>query len=228
MTFEKALEAMRNGKIVVRKGLDCNCELCMFENAIIRYPFLEPMPYLRACDISACDWEICGEWLKEPEMTARHAVEVLESVRESVRNSYRYIPDIDGVIDYAIEAIEKQNKFEAADDLNNDNESANAERAQEKYNTVIEELHLLLDFYKDNDSCRTKIKNVIERLERDTEPEHKCNACHCNCSHTGKKSDLQVKMEQALSRKFFELEKSSDEESIVNSMLNIYNSIFPD
>jgi hypothetical protein len=65
MTFEKALEAMRNGKRVTRKGLGSEYELCMFKDAIIRYPFLNPIPYLRTGDISACDWEISGEWLKE-------------------------------------------------------------------------------------------------------------------------------------------------------------------
>lgn len=104
----------------------------------------------------------------------------------------------------------------------------NIERAQKKYNTVIEELHALLDFYKDNDFYRPKIKDAIENLERDTEPEHKCNACHCNCSHTGTDTNLQEEMKQALSRKFFELEECTAEESIVNSMLNIYNSIFSD
>lgn len=71
-------------------------------------------------------------------------------------------------------------------------------------------------------------EHAIENLERDTEPEHKCNACHCNCSHTGTDTNLQEEMKQALSRKFFEFEKYSDDESTVNSMLNIYNSIFPD
>jgi hypothetical protein len=71
-------------------------------------------------------------------------------------------------------------------------------------------------------------EHAIENLERDTEPEHKCNACHCNCSHTGTDTNLQEEMKHALSRKFFGLEKSSDDESTVNSMLNIYNSIFPD
>lgn len=221
MTFEKALEAMRNGKRVVRKGWDCNYELCMVKNDIIRYPFLDNVPYLRTYDISACDWEIVGEFLKEPpkepEMTARHAVEVLESVRESVRKSYRFIPDIDGAVDFAIEAIEKQNQFEAADDLNSDNESVNIEHDIEEYNNAIKNLHILLAF-----------KDAVECLERDTEPEHKCNACHCNCSHTGTDTNLQEEMKQALSRKFFELEECTAEEGIVNSMLNIYTSIFPD
>lgn len=70
-------------------------------------------------------------------------------------------------------------------------------------------------------------EHAIESLERDTEPEHKCNACHCNCSHTGTDTNLQEEMKQALSRKFFELEECTAEKSIVNSMLNIYNSIFP-
>lgn len=78
-------------------------------------------------------------------------------------------------------------------------------------------------------------EHAIENLERDTELEHKCNACHCNCSHTGTDTNLreemkqlQEEMKQALSRKFFELEEYSAEERTVNIMLNIYNSIFPD
>lgn len=139
MNFEKALEAMRNGKRVTRKGLGSEYELCMFKDAIIRYPFLNPIPYLRTGDISACDWEICGEWLKEPEMTAGHA---------------------------------------------------------------------------------------IENLERDTEPEHKWNACDGNCSHTGKNSDLKVKMEQALSRKFFELADTTTDSLAVSNMIEIYRLLF--
>lgn len=102
----------------------------------------------------------------------------------------------------------------------------NIERAQKKYNTVIEELHALLDFYKDNDFYRPKIKDAIENLEENTEPEHKCNACHCNCSHTGKNSDLQVKMEQALSRKFFELADTTTDSLAVSNMIEIYRLLF--
>lgn len=68
--------------------------------------------------------------------------------------------------------------------------------------------------------------HAIERLERDTEPEHKCNACHCNCSHTGKNSDLQVEMEQALSRKFFELVDTTTDSLAVSNMIEIYKLLF--
>lgn len=102
----------------------------------------------------------------------------------------------------------------------------NIERAQKKYNTVIEELHALLDFYKDNDFYRPKIKDAIERLEEDTEPEHKCNACHCNCSHTGTDSDLQEKMKRTLKSKFFELAESTTESFAVNIMLDIYRLFY--
>lgn len=221
MTFEKALEAMRNGKRVVRKGWDCNYELCMLENTIISYPLLDHIPYLRTYDISSFDWEICGECLKEPEMTVGHAIEVLESVRKS----YRCFPDIDGVINFAIEAIEKQN-LEEDEDLNSDNESANIKRAHKKYTNVIRNLHILLDFYKDNDFYRPKIIDAIECLKRDTEPEHKCNTCHCNCSDTGKNSDLQVEMEQVLSRRFFELADTTTDSLDTSNMIEIYRLMF--
>lgn len=69
-------------------------------------------------------------------------------------------------------------------------------------------------------------EHAIESLERDTEPEHKCNACHCNCSHTGKNSDLQVEMEQALSRKFFELVDTTTDSLAVSNMIEIYRLLF--
>lgn len=69
-------------------------------------------------------------------------------------------------------------------------------------------------------------EHAIESLESDTEPEHKCNACHCNCSHTGKNSDLQVKMEQALSRKFFELADTTTDSLAVSNMIEIYRLLF--
>lgn len=69
-------------------------------------------------------------------------------------------------------------------------------------------------------------EHAIENLESDTESEHKCNACHCNCSHTGKNSDLQVKMEQALSRKFFELADTTTDSLAVSNMIGIYRLLF--
>ena len=140
MNFEKALEAMKQGKKVKRMSWDDGSYICfnsageiVDENGWLLLLLLEIA--------KSGSWEIYEEPQKEPEMTAEHA---------------------------------------------------------------------------------------IENLERDTEPEHKCNACHCNCSHTGADTNLREEMKQALSRKFFELEKYSDEESTVNSMLNIYNSIFSD
>lgn len=69
-------------------------------------------------------------------------------------------------------------------------------------------------------------EHAIENLERDTEQEHKCNACHCNCSHTGKNSDLQVKMEQALSRKFFDIADTTTDSLAVSNMIEIYRLLF--
>lgn len=69
-------------------------------------------------------------------------------------------------------------------------------------------------------------EHAIENLESDTEPEHKCNACHCNCSHTGADSDLQEKMKRTLKSKFFELAESTTESSAVNIMLDIYRLFY--
>lgn len=69
-------------------------------------------------------------------------------------------------------------------------------------------------------------EHAIERLERDTEPEHKCNACHCNCSDTGADSDLQEEMKRTLKSKFFELAESTTESSAVNIMLDIYRLFY--
>lgn len=212
MNFEKALEAMKQGKKVRRMSWNDGSYIC-FNSAgdiVDENGCLFPL-FLGIAKSGG--WEIYEEPQKEPEMTAEHAIEILKSARKS----YRFLPGIDEAIDFAIEAIEKQNQFEAADDLNSDNESVNIEHDIEKYNNAIKNLHILLAF-----------KDAVECLERDTEPEHKCNACHCNCSHTGTDTNLQEEMKQALSRKFFELEKYSDDESTVNSMLNIYSTIFSD
>lgn len=144
MNFEKALEAMKQGKKVKMKT--CPITLYFIDEWVIKiFDRLNDksiiVPFLSYATILADDWEIHEESLKEPEMTAEHA---------------------------------------------------------------------------------------IENLKMDTEPERKCNACHCNCSHTGTNTNLQEEMKQALSRKFFELEEFTAEESTVNSMLNIYNSIFSD
>lgn len=69
-------------------------------------------------------------------------------------------------------------------------------------------------------------EHAIENLKRDTEPEHKCNACHCNCSHTGADSDLQEKMKRTLKSKFFELAESTSESFDVNIMLDIYRLFY--
>lgn len=143
MNFEKALEAMKQGKSVIYKGNKLHYILSVFDDYIVGIDngyHIEDVAF-RSSWLLGDGWEIYEEQLKEPEMTAEHA---------------------------------------------------------------------------------------IENLEKDTEPEHKCNACHCNCSHTGTDTNLQEEMKQALSRKFFELEECSADESTVNSMLNIYNSIFSD
>lgn len=178
MTFEKALEAMKQGKSVIYKGSELHYILSVFDDyivGIVNDYRIEDAAF-RSSWVLGDGWEIYEESLeesqKEHEMTVEHAIE--------------------------------------------------------KYNNVIRSLHILLTFYKDNDFYRPKIKDAIEALERDSEPEHKCNACHCNCSHTGTDTNLQEEMKQALSRKFFELEKYSDDESTVNCMLNIYSSIFSD
>lgn len=58
MTFEKALEAMKQGKVVERKEWDGKCRICMYHNAIYTFPFLRDFPNLRTFDITAPDWQI--------------------------------------------------------------------------------------------------------------------------------------------------------------------------
>lgn len=67
----------------------------------------------------------------------------------------------------------------------------------------------------------------MKKCKIEVKSEKKCE-CECKYNHTVVDDDMQEEMKQALSRKFFELEKDSNDESTVNSMLNIYNSIFSD
>lgn len=178
MTFEKALEAMKQGKSVIYKGNKSHYILSEFHDYIVEidndYHIGDVDVAFRSSWLLGDGWEIYEEPQKEPEMTAGHAIEVLETIRRACK----LIPDVDEVIDFSVEVIDKQNQAETANNLNSDNESANVKHAHEKYDDVIRNLHILLDFYKDNDFYRPKIIDAIEALKRDAEPEKKC-ACHC-------------------------------------------------
>lgn len=177
MNFEKALEAMRHGNKVRRKDYPGTLYFIddgfikVFDRATEESIIVDLFSY---ATVLADDWEIYEEPQKEPEMTAGHAIEVLETIRRACK----LIPDVDEVIDFSVEVIDKQNQAETANNLNSDNESANVKHAHEKYDDVIRNLHILLDFYKDNDFYRPKIIDAIEALKRDAKPEKKC-ACHC-------------------------------------------------
>lgn len=192
MNFEHALEAMRQGKKVRRMSWNDGSYICF--NSAGDIVDEKGWLFLLLEIAKSGGWEIYEEPQKEPEMTVGHAIEVLESVRKS----YRYIPDIDGVIHFAIEAIEKQNQQELVFDHENLSKKE-LEKLQEK----------------------------LKECKLEVNPEKKCE-CERNCSHTCTDTNLQEEMKQALSRKFFELEEFTAEESTVNSMLNIYNSIFSD
>lgn len=185
MNFEHALEAMRHGNKVRRKGYPDTLYFIddgfikVFDRATEESIIVDFFDFFRcatalADEVLADDWEIYEEQLKKPEMTAGHAIEVLETIRRACK----LIPDVDEVIDFSVEVIGKQNQTETANNLNSDNESANVKHAHEKYDDVIRNLHILLDFYKDNDFYSPKIIDAIEALKRDAEPEKKC-ACHC-------------------------------------------------
>lgn len=150
-------------------------------------------------DVFADDWEIYEESLKESqkehEMTVGHAIEVLESVRKSCR----YFPDIDGVINFAIEAIEKQNQQELFFDPKNLSQKE------------LEEWQKNLKAHK------------LEVLE--VKSEKKCE-CECKCNHTVEDADLQEKMKQTLKDKFFELDRIEKDSLAVSNMLDIYRLLF--
>lgn len=165
MTFEKALEAMKQGKSVTCKGSGAHYILSVFDDYIVGidndYRIKDAV--FRSSWLLGDDWEIYEESLKESqkehEMTVEHDIE--------------------------------------------------------KYNNAIRNLYILLAF-----------KDAVECLERDTEPEHKWNACDCNCSHTGTDTNLQEEMKHALSRTFFELADTTTDSLAVSNMIEIYRLLF--
>lgn len=211
MTFEKALEAMKQGKTVKRNS---NEKVEYFirndtgEITAFFYDRLSPFSRiaLYSCELLADDWEICRESNKE-ENELSSSVKLLSDFAKSLQ------------FDLGNTAMRTINSYQISD--------------------IVSALKTVLDYAKstikpaylknqEDKEPEMTAEHAIENLESDTEPEHKCNACHCNCSHTGTNTNLQEEMKQALSRKFFELEEFTAEGSTVNSMLNIYNSIFSD
>lgn len=186
MTFEHALEAMKQGKKAGRKAwADWDKSKMIFlKGNYFYWVGEEDIGVALTLDfLEADDWEIYEEPQKEPETAAEKVRQILEDVfsdidfaDEPTRNAWKQL----------IGTAETSGKLEPK-------------------NTVSsEELQAL------KNSLRNLPVTISGHL------------------HTGKNSNLQEEMKQALSRKFFELEKYSDDESTVNSMLNIYNSIFSD
>lgn len=194
MNYEETLKAMAQGKKVRRMSWNDGSYICF--NSAGDIVDENGWLFLLLEIAKSGDWEIYEEPQKEPEMTAGHAIEVLESIRQVTSKSV--IPDVDEVIDFAIKTLENQNQQVLVFDPEN--------LSQKELEKVQEKLK----------ECKFEVK-----------PEKKCE-CECKCNHTVEDADLQEKMKQVLSRKFFEIEKYSDDESTVNSMLNIYNSIFSD
>jgi hypothetical protein len=75
MTFEKALEAMKQGKVVERDEWDGKLKICMYHNAIYTFPFLRDFLNLRTHDITAPDWQIY-EPVKEINQDAFKSVKI--------------------------------------------------------------------------------------------------------------------------------------------------------
>lgn len=209
MTFEKALEAMKQGKTVKRNS---NEKVEYFirndtgEITAFFYDRLNPFSRiaLYSCELLADDWEICRESNKE-ENELSSSVKLLSDFAKSLQ------------FDLGNTAMRTINSYQISDIVS-------------ALKTVLDyaKSTIKLAYLKNQEDKETEMtaEHAIESLEMDTEPEHKCNACHCNCSHTGKNSDLQVKMEQALSRKFFELADTTTDSLAVSNMIEIYRLLF--
>lgn len=209
MNFEKALEAMKQGKTVKRNS---NEKVEYFirndtgEITAFFYDRLNPFSRiaLYSCELLADDWEICRESNKE-ENELSSSVKLLSDFAKSLQ------------FDLGNTAMRTINSYQISDIVS-------------ALKTVLDyaKSTIKLAYLKNQEDKETEMtaEHAIENLERDTEPEHKCNACHCNCSHTGADSDLQEKMKRTLKSKFFELAESTSESFAVNIMLDIYRLFY--
>lgn len=178
---------------------DCPDTLYFIDNGFIKV-FDRATEESIIVDLFSYATVLADDWeiYEEPQKGHEMAAEHSIEVLETIRRACKLIPDVDEVIDFAIKTLENQNQQVLVFDPEN--------LSQKELEKVQEKLK----------ECKFEVK-----------PEKKCE-CECKCNHTVEDADLQEKMKQVLSRKFFEIEKYSDDESTVNSMLNIYNSIFSD
>ena len=133
MTFEKALEAMKQGKKITYEGSEFyyfmsgeNEIRCI--NFVIGY---ETTVKFFCSNILTDKWEIYEEPQKEPEMTAEKAIAFLQTVCGSIKiakkNNVAHIlyDGFDEAIDcinFAIEALENQNQTEPKKKSESDSE----------------------------------------------------------------------------------------------------------
>lgn len=158
MTFEKALEAMKQGKKITCKGSEFYYFMSR-ENEIRCINFVigyETTVKFFCSDILSDKWETYEEPEQEkPEMTAGHAIEVLKSIRQVTSKSV--IPDVDETIDFAIESIENKGKAEPE------------KKCECKYLDKLEEVYKFISFlYTDCEftpNLCEKVTNCYEDLK---------------------------------------------------------------
>lgn len=129
MTFEKALEAMKQGKKVRRKSLSDDKIYLFIKDGKIMIHNPESMicisrPAMLGVDlILADDWEIYEEPQKEPEMTAEKAIEFLEMTDRIIHNvcggfTETARENMHSAVFVAIKSLENQNQPEKKCELN--------------------------------------------------------------------------------------------------------------
>lgn len=209
MTFEKALEAMKQGKKITYEGSEFyyfmsgeNEIRCI--NFVIGY---ETTVKFFCSNILSDKWEIYEETQEEPEMTNEAAITLLNRaiivVAESgvKRIGCCTSENIIKAIQFAIRSLENQNQTKLFFDVGNISE-------------------------KEFEELQRKLKEC--KLE--VNPEKKCE-CECKCNHTVVDDDMQELMKQALVRKFFELEKEdflhNETQAAIYTMFEIYKILYP-
>lgn len=209
MTFEKALEAMKQGKKITYEGSEFyyfmsgeNEIRCI--NFVIGY---ETTVKFFCSNILSDKWEIYEEPQKEPEMTDEKACKILDLILDYINvGEFEYIThcsfsEIAESVRMAIEALENQNQTKLFFDVGNISE-------------------------KEFEELQRKLKEC--KLE--VNPEKKCE-CECKCNHTVVDDDMQELMKQALVRKFFELEKEdflhNETQAAIYTMFEIYKILYP-
>ena len=136
MTFEKALEAMKQGKKVRRKSW-IGGEL---DNIFLS----ETNLFTLMCDdIFADDWEIYQE---EQEMTAEFAVKLLDEIKYTTVEhesefekifAYFNVSDATKALDFAIKALENQNQSEKKCECKCGQETINNDDLQEEMKQAL-------------------------------------------------------------------------------------------